>query len=539
MIVEKITVKDFNSFYKNVTLAYNLSPIKDSEVTSHWDSLNKSNHQWINKISNEVDLIFVSSDSKYKEKENTINLNNKTFKLIYGNDPYSSQQEMKNDYTRNKRILISIDYSEHPVFSIKDNIIFRFVHDYLIHIKGNYSFGRGEINSYNLHAKLAPKDALPALFTEVVGQASAYMVSQEIYKNNGTFPPQKICVLYGFDFVNVGNIIDGKYKYYDIINGQVVEKIKESTISNYRDNNNFKGSDIKYPDNIFQNLQNKNELYTAINFYKKIILLFNKIFKRNLTISSTITDDNFKILIKYENGSLPEYFAYPNGDINNHIVQNYIDKFVPATSLRHELLHEIFEPYIVSYFDLINNLDKSSSKNSIDDVQRDRVDRYTLQSIFLERLVENIERLPDYKDTFPMGSFMIDVINRITKGKNVNEEIDLTEILIKLNNIHIEDKTNNKFLIDTLPKVFKNIGDQKITIKILKSQSEKLGNIFQQYFNIKKNIIERQMEFDVYQYQKLFNEEYSGVIKKINSKEKINSIVDSVIYRLHNKIISD
>jgi hypothetical protein len=58
-----------------------------------------------------------------------------------------------------------------PYFSKEDNWIFRAVHDYYTHIitKTEDFDLRGELRAYNTHAKLVPPDALPALFTEVVG----------------------------------------------------------------------------------------------------------------------------------------------------------------------------------------------------------------------------------------------------------------------------------------------------------------------------------------------------------------------------------
>jgi hypothetical protein len=75
------------------------------------------------------------------------------------------------------------------------------VHDYIVHIlpgaRGPDFTRRGEIRAYNLHRRLAPKDAWPALFTEVLAQAC--------YKNaRGEFPVQKVAVLHDFDFFNVG-----------------------------------------------------------------------------------------------------------------------------------------------------------------------------------------------------------------------------------------------------------------------------------------------------------------------------------------------
>ena len=59
---------------------------------------------------------------------------------------------------------------------------------------------------------MVPKDAVPAIFTEVVGQASIAVTS-------GSFPSkQKIAVLKGFDYYNVGNVDD-----YEINNKELVK----------------------------------------------------------------------------------------------------------------------------------------------------------------------------------------------------------------------------------------------------------------------------------------------------------------------------
>ena len=51
----------------------------------------------------------------------------------------------------------------------------------------------------------------PALFTEVVGQASYYL-------HRGNFPEQKIAFLPGFDYFNLG-----KVEGYNIINKELVK----------------------------------------------------------------------------------------------------------------------------------------------------------------------------------------------------------------------------------------------------------------------------------------------------------------------------
>lgn len=196
IVSEKILLKkNQENYYKLVTQAYEEAPMLETTAVKHWVALNRSNHSWFERIHKEVKLIFYSTIGVNSD---TISVNGSSFELLYlDKDPYVTQAELKNDYVQNQTIYISTDYSDHPYFSTEDNIIFRFVHDFLVHIKGNYSFGRGELNSYNLHIKLVPKDAVPALFTEIVGQASYAMTK-------GSFPPQKIAILKGFDFFNVG-----------------------------------------------------------------------------------------------------------------------------------------------------------------------------------------------------------------------------------------------------------------------------------------------------------------------------------------------
>jgi hypothetical protein len=142
-----------------------------------------------------------------KYKVSKINIKGNDYEMMYiPKQPYDSMSQMKEDVTKNGILKTSIDYSDHPVFSLEDNIVFRTVHDYIVHILGKKEFGRkGEIQSYNLHTKLVPREAVPALFTEVVGQASVAVVT-------GDFPVQKIAVLKGFDYYNIGYVEGYKVK---------------------------------------------------------------------------------------------------------------------------------------------------------------------------------------------------------------------------------------------------------------------------------------------------------------------------------------
>ena len=211
---EKLMLKNWDEYVSLVTNAYNEAPDYDASVVGHWSSLNSSNYTLFKRLLSKVDVVFVTND---KSKIGKINILGKDFKIEYikPGDEYKTQSEMKQSFTETGVLKISIDYSNHPVFSVADNIVFRTVHDYIVHILGGHDFGaKGEIASYNRHAKLAPKEAIPALFTEVIGQASTTLSS-------GSFPKQKIAILKGFDYKNVGIVDD---ENYEIINKTLIKK---------------------------------------------------------------------------------------------------------------------------------------------------------------------------------------------------------------------------------------------------------------------------------------------------------------------------
>ena len=132
--------------------------------------------------------------------------------------PYKDSTEVKNDVKNNGRLQVSMADAEHAIFDPATNGKFRAIHDYMSHVTALGSRGteftlQGEIAAYNVHLKTLPREAIPALFTEVVGQVSAY------YVLGGKFAEQKICLLDGFDYVNIG-VVDG----YDIVNKNLVKK---------------------------------------------------------------------------------------------------------------------------------------------------------------------------------------------------------------------------------------------------------------------------------------------------------------------------
>jgi len=101
--------------------------------------------------------------------------------------PYTSAQELRQDVSKTGTMKIATIDGEHEIFDEITNAKFRAVHDYMSHIQAIGSRGteftlRGEIAAYNTHLKTTPRDAVPALFTEVIGQVCTYNITGEIRK---------------------------------------------------------------------------------------------------------------------------------------------------------------------------------------------------------------------------------------------------------------------------------------------------------------------------------------------------------------------
>jgi hypothetical protein len=179
---EKLVSKDYTAYAKMVSDAYLARPDYESQYTSSWHSLAEHTEKMFQQVSSKIKIEFVDED------------------------PYASFDEMKKDIETNHRMKVWTGESSHPIFTTEQNLKFRAVHDYMVHIAGDHPFTlRGELSAYNRHLKTIPKDARLALFTEVVGQVCVKVVT-------GSFASQKICKLWGFDYVNVGQVDDQEYQ---------------------------------------------------------------------------------------------------------------------------------------------------------------------------------------------------------------------------------------------------------------------------------------------------------------------------------------
>lgn len=311
--------------------------------------------------------------------------------------------------------------------------------------------------------------------------------------------------------------------------------LSEGPVSQYRDNKYFPGATIKYPDNIFARIQSPREAQVAIEFYQKQVAAFNQLFGRRIQLSATVTgngaETNFRVVTRNENGLEPEYFAYPTATMGEHQIQRHIDKFVPATSLRHELLHEAIVPFITEKFELINHLDQSAAAASIEQVQRDRAFSYSLEDVFYERVVEHLERLPDFQDTFPMSDFGKDWMARLA---HEHGQQPLTrEALLKTQQAFLQhDQTTNRFLLQVLPALLSKVSLQGITS--LEQLAGPLGKNFEAWFNAQKNIFARELQAKLATFGERFMEFYRGALTKlqprtVNKQQVIQEAYDDFV----------
>ena len=109
-----------------------------------------------------------------------------TVEVVDDPEPYMSAQEMVEDIHKNRHFSVSRANSEHPIWSVEDNINFRIVHDVLGHAQSGGDFSWvGENKACGVHFPLVSPLAREALFTECIGQ-------QAYYRAFHGFGPQKV-----------------------------------------------------------------------------------------------------------------------------------------------------------------------------------------------------------------------------------------------------------------------------------------------------------------------------------------------------------
>ena len=208
-IKEKLMLKPgprgWDLYANLITEAYMKAPVFEDRAVPAWEAL----------------VPFI--DKMYKQIQSRIDIEPVDY------HPYdigldvdvTGADRMRQSVADTGKLLVSKSDSEHPIFDVETNVKFRAVHDYMTHIQPKIPAGftsakkqgsiHQELRAYNIHAKTVPQAGMPALFTEVVGQVCTFYVT-------GKFQEQKVCILDGFDYINVG-VVNG----YEIINKELIK----------------------------------------------------------------------------------------------------------------------------------------------------------------------------------------------------------------------------------------------------------------------------------------------------------------------------
>jgi hypothetical protein len=228
MITEGVSIKTtqaLTAYMITVAETYKAAPLHDPTAEKAWVALNRSTmDKLMKRLSGGKLSVTYSATDPYSQ---------------FTDDPRMMIKYMLYDMVVSHKLIIYSGDNQHPIFTEEQNLAFRAVHDFFAHGKirtaffeqlkaiakrdgltklppinqakpllekidmsqyGNRGFlfnGRGEMNAAAAHIRLAPKEAAPALFCEVVGQVSYQIIS-------GSFGEQKVAILPGFDYNRIG-----------------------------------------------------------------------------------------------------------------------------------------------------------------------------------------------------------------------------------------------------------------------------------------------------------------------------------------------
>ena len=162
-----------------VAEAYRTAPDYDASVEPLYEKLGKWLEGMFGRMSSKIEIRFVPEH------------------------PYTSAVQMRQRVKEEGVMYVSTSDAEHPVWTGEQGLIwntmFRAWHDWEGHIAKEKGFRlQGEIGAYNAHAKTIPRDCIPILFTEVVGQICCF------YQSGKKNCEQKAMIMPEFDYINVG-----------------------------------------------------------------------------------------------------------------------------------------------------------------------------------------------------------------------------------------------------------------------------------------------------------------------------------------------
>lgn len=197
-VLEKISLAGdthVKSYMEQVADAYAKAPVLDKKAVPHWNALsNHTDKVLFPKIQSQLKRIYKEKNPEFQQNPNGGGFIFEPFHT------YKTAEEMSAEVLGKGIFRVSTADSEHPIWSVEQNVKFRAVHDWYTHIINKAPFNaRGELRAYNSYTKLIPANAIPAAFTEIVGQVSYAIV-------NGGFGEQKVCLLPQFDYYHLGKL---------------------------------------------------------------------------------------------------------------------------------------------------------------------------------------------------------------------------------------------------------------------------------------------------------------------------------------------
>lgn len=151
---------------QEIAEAYAQAPVYDPKAAAAWRELANDSVRRMEVLAQQIDIEVVDDP-----------------------EPYSDVHEMCQDVHEKRKFKVSRANSEHPIWSVDENVAFRTVHDIMGHCVAGGDFGwAGENAACAAHFPLLSDLAQQALFTECIAQ-TAYA---QYYRSYG---PQKIVLL--------------------------------------------------------------------------------------------------------------------------------------------------------------------------------------------------------------------------------------------------------------------------------------------------------------------------------------------------------
>ena len=149
-----------------IGVAYQHAPSFQASAIPSWRALAETSRNWASKVRRAITVLETSES-----------------------EPYFDATTMLDDISKRKTLVVSTANCNHPLWTQRENVDFRIVHDFYGHHAAQSDFSwEGEVSACFEHARELPNECLPALFTECIGQVARRYVY-------GSFGEQKICLL--------------------------------------------------------------------------------------------------------------------------------------------------------------------------------------------------------------------------------------------------------------------------------------------------------------------------------------------------------